>query len=71
VRSHATAGREDLVAARLASHAREAVGEHAAPQERSELALDVPRQPAAVRIRSDVRRRYPAPGCAAAPDVPS
>ena len=41
---------DDLVAARPASHPREAVREDAASQVRRELALDVTRQPAAVGI---------------------
>ena len=41
---------DDLVAARLASHPREAVREDAASQVRRELALELTRQPAAVGI---------------------
>ena len=37
---------DDLVLARCAAHAREAVGQHAAPQGFGELALDVARQSA-------------------------
>jgi hypothetical protein len=41
---------DDLVAARLESHAREAVGQHATTEVRRELALDVARQAAALGV---------------------